>query len=88
MDEFLERFPEFESTSPRLIELAIDEAKSSLNPDRWGRLYAQAWKYLAAHKLAVSPMGEPVRLEGSNTTTYWAEYERLCRSMHLGALVI
>lgn len=88
MDEFLERFPEFETAPPRLVDLAVDEAKSSLDPDRWGGLYDQAWAYLAAHKLAISPMGEPVRIEGKNSSIYWAEFERLCRGMHLGALVI
>jgi hypothetical protein len=47
-----------------------------------------AVQYLTAHKLAISPMGEPARLDGSDETIYLKEFLRLCRNTHLGALAI
>ena len=85
---FLERFPEFDSADPKLVAQVIAEAQSELCPDIWGSLYEPGWLYLAADKLALSPMGESVRLEGSpNKTAYRLEFERLCRCVAMGARV-
>ncbi len=87
--QFFERFPEFDNTDPKLIERVMKEAQSELNPSAWGALYEPGWHYLAADKLALSPMGEGVRLEGSpNKTTYSLEFERLCRCVAIEARVL
>ena len=86
---FKKRFPEFEHTDDKLISMAINEAEIEMNRNYWGEFFDVASLYLAAHKLAISPMGEPSRLEGvSEKTVYQLEYERLCRSAFLGARVI
>ncbi len=86
---FLQRFPEFEDTESKLLEMALSEAQSEMNRHYWGELFDVASSYLAAHKLAISPMGEPSRLEGAQEkSVYQLEYERLCRSAFLGARVI
>jgi len=87
--KFKERFLEFEDTDEKLIRMALAEAQSEMNPEFWGEFFDVASFYLAAHKIAISPMGEPSRLEGvSEKNIYQLEYERLCRSAFLGARVI
>ncbi|MGH7250200.1 MAG: DUF4054 domain-containing protein [Minisyncoccia bacterium] len=86
---FTTRFPEFENTDPSLIEMALGEARNEINPKYFGDTFELVVQYLAAHKLAISPMGEPCRLAASpEKTTYQLEYERLCKSAYLGAQVI
>jgi hypothetical protein len=85
---FVDRFPEFANADPHLVEMVQSEAMSELNRDVWGELYLAGVYFLAADKLARSPMGEPVRLIGENNkTTYGLEFERLCRSISMGARV-
>lgn len=91
LERFLARFPEFNENGikPTLIEMAIAEAQGEMNRAYWGEMFEAASHFLAAHKLAISPMGEPCRLEaGSERTIYQLEYERLCKSAFLGAHVI
>lgn len=88
---FLRRFPEFneKGIEPALIELALAEAQSEMNKSYWGELFEPGSHFLAAHKLSISPMGEPCRLEASeHKTIYQLEYERLCRSAYVGAQVL
>ena len=88
IEAFLVRFPEFENTPTKLVQMALAEAKSELNHKIWGELYETGLIFLAADKLARSPMGEPVRLQGENNkTTYGLEFERLCRTISMGARV-
>ncbi len=87
--DFLERFPEFDQADEKLLSRVINEAKNELNPSVWGELYGPSWHYLAADKLALSPMGQPARLEASsNKTTYRLEFERLCSCVSMGARVV
>jgi hypothetical protein len=86
---FTTRFPEFVNTDPNPIEMALSEARCEINPKYFGDTFVIAVHYLAAHKLAISPMGENCRLEASaEKTIYQLEYERLCKSAFLGAQVI
>jgi hypothetical protein len=86
---FIKRFPEFADTDPSLIEMAMSEAVSEINYKYFGDTFQHAVQYLTAHKLAISPMGEPCRLDGAQEKTiYQLEYERLCKSASMGARVI
>ncbi len=86
---FTKRFPEFANTEPSLIDMALAEAKSEINQKHFGDIFELVLQYLAAQKLAISPIGEPCRLAGSQEkTTYQLEYERLCKAAYLGAQVI
>lgn len=88
VNEFKGRFPEFDNTDQALLVRVIIEAQAELNPSAWRQLYDPGWMYLAADKLAMSPMGEAVRLDAtSNKTTYRLEFERLCRCVAMGARV-
>lgn len=90
-ERFLARFPEFDEKGIKitLIEMAIAEAQREMNKNFWGELFEQASHFLAAHKLAISPMGEACRLDSSSEKTiYQIEYERLCKSAFIGAQVI
>lgn len=89
LKNFVQRFPEFQDTEAKLVEFALSEAYSEMNRHYWGEIFDVASLYLAAHKLAISPMGEPSRLAGvQEKNVYQVEYERLCRSAFLGARVI
>jgi hypothetical protein len=88
---FLKRFPEFDDKGIEhsLIEMAIAEAQSEMNKKYWGELFDEGSHFLAAHKLAISPMGENCRLDGNQEKTiYQLEYERLCKKAFIGAYVI
>lgn len=86
---FTTRFPEFKDTDANLIEMALSEARSEINPKYFSDTFVVAVHYLAAHKLAISPMGENCRLEASEQKTiYQLEFERLCKSAYIGAQVI
>jgi hypothetical protein len=91
IERFLARFPEFDEKGIKssLIEMAIAEAQNEMNRSYWGELFEPVSHLLAAHKLAISPMGEACRLDvSSEKTIYQIEYERLCKSAFLGAQVI
>ena len=89
MKNFLKRFPEFENTEAKLIEMALAESEEEMSSSYWGALFETASYYLAAHKLAISPMGESCRLQTqSEKTIYQLEYERLRKSSFIGAHVI
>lgn len=88
---FLKRFPEFdqEGLDKDLIKQSLAEAKAELRRNHWGKLFVTASHLLAAHKLAISPMGEPCRLENAQEKTlYQLEYERLVKSAFMGAQVL
>jgi hypothetical protein len=91
LERFLKRFPEFnqQGVEPDLIEMTIAEAQSEMNKKYWGELFEQGSHFLAAHKLAISPMGEACRLEVSQEKTiYQLEYERLCKKAFIGGYVL
>lgn len=48
-------FPEFATTDPALIQIAINDAKLFINKKAWGSKYNTGWKYFAAHLLKSSP---------------------------------
>lgn len=86
--DFLLRFPEFQNSTNDYIELILDEAKAELNPNVWDKQYRAGVLFLAADKLALSPLGEPARLApGDGMTTYRQEFERLRKIVSAGFLV-
>lgn len=83
------RFQEFDQTDGTLIQSALSEAKSELDEKTWGARYQAGVFYLAAHKLACSPFGEPMRLEKKEgETIYLKEYQRMLKSLGFGMQVI
>lgn len=53
-DDFVERFPEFESVEEARIELFLDDAALELDTSRWGDRYDKGQALLAAHYLTLS----------------------------------
>jgi len=82
LSDFHERFPEFYS-NPELSQAKLDEAAFSLNPSVYGAdttdTYQLAQGYLAAHLLAISPLGKNARLtdDGDGDTPYGRRYRQI-----------
>lgn len=91
--QFVQRFPEFSQAPQDTVEACLAEAEARVDRTFVATNKADAAvKYLAAHLIAVNPLGEYARLDASgkkkSMTTYWAEYMRLIRSTGAGCRVI
>jgi hypothetical protein len=87
-EDFVHRFPEFKALTKDYIELVLDEAKAEIDPEVWGNKYRAGVLYLAADKIALSPLGQPARLQTDNgISTYRVEFERLRQMVSAGFLV-
>ncbi len=78
--EFKEEFPVFRLLSDELVQAKLDAAYRRTGADYWGELVDDAAKLLAAHLLALSPLGEPTTRDVNGTTgrtSYWDELEQL-----------
>lgn len=78
--------PEFAPTADGVVQAAIDDAVTEVDPRVFGEKTDQAVSLLAAHKLAISPFGTQSRLDPKaqgdgphGTTTYGVEYDALVR---------
>ena len=92
---FIIDFPEFSETDTALIDAKIADAVGRVSAETWADLTDQGVKYLAAHLIAMSPLGEQSRLElkagpdaGKSTTEYFLEYDRILRSVTMGCRTI
>ena len=87
--QFVRRFPEFRDSDPTLIQSKLDDAAEQIEDDVWGGKANQGQAYLAAHLLAINPMGEVMRLEkDSDKTVYLLNYKKLLRQVAYGFRVI
>ena len=87
-EDFLHRFPEFQSLTRDYIELVLEESQAELHEAVWGNKYRAGVLFRTADKLALSPLGEPVRLApGDGMTTYRQEFERLRQIVSTGFLI-
>lgn len=78
--------PEFEGTPTAVVQAAIDDADTEVDPRVFGEKADQAVSLLAAHKLSLAPFGQQARLAPKlvqdsphGTTTYGTEYDALVR---------
>jgi len=82
---FQARFPEFASTDTGLITLVLAEASAQIETSVWSTRRDEGIKYLTAHLLAISPMGEPARLGADKMETiYGKHFERLMKQVTFG----
>lgn len=99
---FVRQFPEFKNVDATLVQVQLDAAALELDQSVWGlpanltptptvgTRYDQAHGYLAAHKLALSPYGQNVRLDPktvdpkTGTTTYNIHFQSLVRKFAQG----
>lgn len=86
--QFLIRFPEFEGAPAGLIDEVIAEATRRVDPDQYLETTDDAIKYLAAHKLAISPYGQQARLSTDGSSTYKVEFDELRSEAAIGVRVI
>lgn len=88
VQDFLHRFPEFKALSKDYIEVVLEEAREEIEDDIWGKHSRAGILFLAADKIALSPLGEPSRLQTDNgVTTYRRELDRLRQIVSAGFLV-
>tara|TARA_R100001198_G_C5122651_1_gene144658 strand:- start:99 stop:386 length:288 start_codon:yes stop_codon:yes gene_type:complete len=83
--EFLIRFPEFTPAAPSgLVQSKLDEALGALNPSVYGHQLDTAHGYLAAHLLAINPLGKNARLEddpANGDTPYGRRYKQIRKEL-------
>lgn len=84
--DFVEQFPEFEEVDGRLLDRTLAAALLEIDADVWDTLADQGQMYLAAHKLALSPMGNAAKMVAGDgqTTTYLTHYFSLVRKVACG----
>ena len=72
LTNFRARLPEFSLVPDGMVLAALDDAASETDVAIWNALhYESAVRWLAAHKLALSPFGKSAKLStDTNTTTY------------------
>lgn len=77
--------PEFENVSDGIIQAYLDEALLEIDLEVWGALADQGQRYLALHKMALSPQGLGAKLVGSKgETTYNMHFEALAKTVSMG----
>lgn len=85
LEQFLLVCPEFADTDYKLIDLTLQEAAEEMDPVVWDVMLAAGHRYLTAHKLCMSPMGQNARLiPQDGDTTYSRHFEKLVRKLPLG----
>lgn len=86
-----EHFPEFASVvanDPAFVTKKIEEATRRVSAEIWDPhgLTDDGIRYLTAHLIAMSPLGEQAKLDPKDgLTTYEREYQRLVRVVATGA---
>jgi hypothetical protein len=81
--------PEFVQLSDAQVQDALDKAAASTPDDPWFDYQLEGHTLLAAHLLALSPMGNNARLDGvSETTVYGSRFDRLKMLVGCGTRVI
>ena len=84
-EQFLIVCPEFAATDFKLVDQTVQEASMELDPCVWGWMLSAGHKYLTAHKLALSPSGQGVRLvkqpNGEGFTTYLTHFDALVKKL-------
>jgi hypothetical protein len=90
LSDFRQRFPEFQNAPDLFVQAALDAAALEIDPCAWGAKADQGQAYLAAHKMALSPYGNGVRvLVGRDpVTTYWVHYDALVRQVAHGGMMV
>lgn len=86
---FRVQFPEFKAVADTFVQAHLDAAELEVDADVWGTKADQGIAYLAAHKMALSPMGQAAKLVNPDPkkgplTTYHAHYLDLVRQVSSG----
>ncbi len=87
-DEFLDRYPEFDTDdSGELVEKILAEVATELVDEDFDEHYDAAHGALTGHRLWASPFGLSLRQEGEDTSTskYLRQYNQIVASCEAGA---
>lgn len=77
--------PEFLEVPDTFIQAYLDEATLELDVEIWGDKLDAGIKYLAAHKMALSPQGMAAKLvDSKGNSTYNVHWELLAKSIASG----
>lgn len=88
-EQFLVQFPEFSKSNAALVEAMLAAAELEIDRDVWDAKADQGVMYLAAHKLALSPMGNSAELvPAGGVTSYRIHYDALVLQVGSGFRVI
>lgn len=77
---FQVRYAEFAAAGLTTIQAFLTSARLQCDPDVFGDADDEACMCLAAHLMAMSPAGNPMRIklaDGSPTSTYKIEFDRM-----------
>ena len=85
-------FEEFSDLTDAQIDPKIADAVAIVSVSTWGTLVDQGVKYLTAHLIAMSPLGEQAKLDldedDEDATVYLQHYKRLMRQLAAACRVI
>jgi hypothetical protein len=82
LSDFRTRFPEFVETGDALVSAKLTEASALVDDDYWGALAEQAQGYMAAHLLALGPVGIRAKLvQPTGETCYLKHLEFLRQAL-------
>ena len=83
------RFPEFTNATEALVTACIAEAELMVDRSYYGEKADMAVTHLAAHLVAINPLGEMARLDKKgDKTIYLISFEKIKRSLGAGCRVI
>lgn len=84
-DDFICRFPEFQSAPESLVRAALKEAARHVDECVFGTQTDDAIYWKAAHILAIKPFGRNARLVNKDgSTTYGEHFMKLAKSVTAG----
>ncbi len=85
VQRFQKAFPEFKGTEYQLVQQKLNHAILRLNATVFGTFLDDAVMLLTAHLLAISPMGEKVRLnKDMSDTIYNRELKQIKKEVTIG----
>jgi hypothetical protein len=89
VQSLVRRYPEFQKTDQLHVQACISDAELMVDRGYYGTKADMAVHALAAHYLAISPVGEMARLDKkSEETVYSRQYTSIKRSVGAGFRVI
>lgn len=87
--QFKAEFPEFANTENALIQSRLTMATARVNSTVWGSRQNDGIKMLAAHLIALSPLGEQAKLKHENRgTIYGDQFEAMKSEVAFGFRVV
>lgn len=87
---FVASFPEFDEINdlkPEMVTGALTRAQAFCSLKVWGDRYEAAVFAKAAHILAMSPLGENLRIDAKQATAYGVLFKEMLRALPIRMMV-